>query len=55
MVKYIDTTNNYLLKLMNWPSFVPNSWKQGTLKTFVTRAFQIFLTDKLLEEEIKCI
>ena len=44
-------TNIYL----NWNSFGPNSWKWGTLRTTVTRAFEICSTDKFLEEEVEHI
>ena len=40
---------------LNWNSFRPNSWKWGTLKTIVTRAFEICSIDNSLEEEIEYI
>ena len=40
---------------INWKSFSPNNWKWETLKTLVTRAFDIFSTDEYLEEELKHI
>ena len=35
---------------INWKSFAPNNWKWGTLKTLVTRAFDICSTDEYLKE-----
>ena len=40
---------------VNWNSFEPNSWKWGTLRTLVTRPFEICSTDKFLEEEIEYV
>ena len=56
---YIDTivyrtkTNTHIY--LNWNSFGPNSWKWGTLRTIVTRGFEICSTDTFLEEEIEYI
>ena len=56
---YIDTgvyrkkTNTYIY--VNRNSFEPNSWKWGTLRTLVTRPFEICSTDKFLEEEIEYV
>ena len=36
---------------INWKWFAPNDWKWGTLKTLVTRAFDIFSTDECLKED----
>ena len=36
----------------NWKSFPPNNWKWRTLKTLVTRAFDICPTDEYLKEEL---
>ena len=40
---------------INWKSFAPNNWKWGTLKTLVTRAFDICSTDEYLKEELEYI
>ena len=40
---------------INWKSFAPNNWKWGTLKTLVTRAFDICSTDEYLKEELEHI
>ena len=40
---------------INWKSFAPNNWKWGTLKTSVTRAFDICSTDEYLKEELEHI
>ena len=40
---------------INWKSFAPNNWKWGTLKTLVTRAFDICSTDDHLKEELEHI
>ena len=37
---------------INWKSFAPNNWKWGTLKTLVTRAFDICSTGEYLKEEL---
>ena len=39
----------------NWKSFPPNNWKWRTLKTLVTRAFDICSTDEYLKEELEHI
>ena len=40
---------------MSWNLLGPNSWKWGTLRTIVTRVFEICSTNKFLEEEKECI
>ena len=40
---------------INWKSIAPNNWKWGTLKTLVTRAFDICSTDDYLKEELEHI
>ena len=40
---------------INWKSIAPNNWKWGTLKTLVTRAFDICSTDEYLKEELEHI
>ena len=40
---------------MNWYSFVPKSWKWGTLKTLVQRAHINCSTEKHLKEELNHI
>ena len=39
----------------NWKSFAPNKWKWGTLKTLVTRVFDICSTDEYLNQELEHI
>ena len=36
-------------------SFSPNNWKRGTLKTLVSRAYDICSTEKYLKEEFSYI
>ena len=50
---YRENTNTDIY--INWKSIAPNNWKWGTLKTLVTRAFDICSTDKYLKEELKHI
>ena len=50
---YRKKTNTDLY--INWKSFSPNSWKWGTLKTLVSRAHDICLTEKYLKEELNYI
>ena len=38
---------------LNWNAFAPATWKTGTLKTLVIRAYVICSTDQLLERELK--
>ena len=40
---------------IDWKSFAPNNWKWGTLKTLVTRAFEICSTNEYLKEELEHI
>ena len=40
---------------VNWKSFAPNNWKWRTLKTLVTRGFDMCLTDEYLKEELEHI
>ena len=40
---------------LNWKSFGPNELKWDTLRTIITRAFEICSTNKFLEEEIEYI
>ena len=37
---------------LNWFSFAPNTWKQGTLKNLVYRAYNICSTEYLLRKEL---
>ena len=37
---------------LHWDSFTPISWKRGTLKTLVERAYLICSTPSLLEKEL---
>ena len=40
---------------ISWKSFSPNNWKWGTLKTLVSRAYDIRSTEKYLKEELNHI
>ena len=44
-----DTQNDVYL---NWESFSPISWKRGTLKSLISRAY-ISSNQSLLEKELK--
>ena len=44
------TRNNIYL---HWDWFSPNSWKVGTLKTFLLRAFVVCSNEELLNKEIE--
>ena len=35
-----------------WRSFVPITWKKGTLKTLIKRAYTVHSNDNLLQEEL---
>ena len=37
---------------LNWFSFAPNTWKRGTLKNLVNRAYNIYSTEYLLKKEL---
>ena len=45
-----DTQNDLYL---NWESFSPISWKRGTLKSLITRAYVICSNESLLEKELE--
>ena len=47
--------HHHLACTLNWKSFAPNNWKWGTLKTLVTRSFDICSTDEYLKEELEHI
>ena len=51
MYRKKTNTNLYI----NWKSFSPNNWKWGTLKTLVSRAYDICSTQKHLKEELNYI
>ena len=36
---------------LNWNAFAPATWKRGTLKAYIERAYVICSTDQLLERE----
>ena len=38
---------------LHWDSFSPNSWKVGTLKTLLLRAFVVGSNEQLLNREIE--
>ena len=48
---YRKSTNNDIY--MNWHSFVPKTWKMGTLKSLIETAILICSTEELLNEELK--
>ena len=50
---YRKATNNNVI--LNWNVFTPISWKRGTLKTIIERAYLICLTDELRNRELKII
>ena len=50
---YRKKTNTDLC--INWKSFSPNNWKWGTLKTLVSRAYDICSNEKYLKEELNYI
>ena len=47
---YRKATNSDIY--LNWKSFSPCSWKRGTLKTIIRRAYLICLTPDYLPEEL---
>ena len=47
---YRKKTNTDLY--INWKFFSPNNWKWGTLKTLVSRTYDICSTEKYLKEEL---
>ena len=52
-IVYRKKTNTDLY--INWKSFSPNNWKLETLKTLVSRAYDICSTEKYLKEELNYI
>ena len=44
-------THGYLY--LDWESISPISWKQGTLKSLISRAYMICCNQSLLEKELK--
>ena len=45
-----DTQNDVYL---NWESFSPISWKRGTLKSLISRAYMLCSNQSLLEKELE--
>ena len=45
-----DTHNDLYL---HWNSFTPVSWKRGTLKSLISRAYMVCSNETLLEKELK--
>ena len=43
-------TNNDIY--LHWRSFAPTTWKKGTLRTLIRRAYTVCLNDNLLQEEL---
>ena len=50
---YRKATNNDVY--LNWNAFAPMSWKRGTLKTLIERAYLICSTDELQNRELEHI
>ena len=50
---YRKATNNDVY--LNWNAFAPISWKRGTLKTLIERAYLICSTDELRNRELEYI
>ena len=50
---YRKATNNAVY--LNWNAVAPISWKRGTLKILIERAYLICLTDELRNRELKHI
>ena len=48
---YRKDTYNYLY--LQWDSFTPISWKRGTLKSLISRAYFVCSSETLLEKELK--
>ena len=48
---YRKDTYNYLY--LQWDSFTPISWKRGTLKSLISRAYFVCSSETLLEKEPK--
>ena len=44
-------TNNGIY--LNWNAFASDTWKRGTLKTLVERAYIVCSTNELLQKELK--
>ena len=58
LICYKDLINNTVYRkktntdlYIHWKSFSPNNWKWGTLKTFVSRAYDICSIEKYLKEK----
>ena len=53
----IETTvyrkQNYNDIYLHWESFMPDTWKRGSLKTLMFRAHKICSNKELLEKEVK--
>ena len=47
---YRKKTNNDIY--LNWNTFAPISWKRGTLRTLVQRAYLVCSTETYLKEEL---
>ena len=45
-----DTHNDLYIQ---WNSFTPISWKRGTLKSLISRAYMVCSNETLLEKELK--
>ena len=50
---YRKPTNNGIY--LHWNSFSPNTWKRGTLRSFITRACDVCSNDEFLKQEISKI
>ena len=50
---YTKPTNNGIY--LHWNSFVPNTWKHGTLRSIITRAYDACSNDEFLKQELSKI
>ena len=50
---YRKPTNNCIY--LHWNSFVANTWKRGTLRSIITRAYDVCSNDEFLKQELSKI
>ena len=50
---YRKPTNNGIY--LHWSSFAPNTWKRGTLRSVITRAYDVYSNDEFLKQELSKI
>ena len=60
MIRYVETISTTVYHKVtntdiytNWKSFTPINWRWGTLKTLVTRAFDVCSSDYYLDCELQ--